>query len=138
MSIETQGHSELEIGSSRSFGLVFAVVFAIIAFYPLINGNTIRVWALAVCLVFLVLAFLAPGILDPLNRLWFKLGLLLAKIINPIVMLLIYVIAILPTGIVLRMLGKDLLLLKFDPSKPSYWIEREPPGPEPDSLKDQF
>jgi len=138
LSIETQGHTTIEIGSSRSFGLVFATVFALIGLVPLFNGDPVRTWALIIAGIFLVIAFVAPKVLMPLNILWFKLGLLLGRIVNPVVMFLIYIIAILPTGLILRLFGKDLLLLKFDKSKKSYWIVREPPGPEPDSLEEQF
>jgi len=138
MSIEVKEHSSVEIGSSRSFGFVFAIVFAMIGFAPLISGNPLRIWSLAVAGVFLVIALIAPQILKPLNIIWFKFGMLLGSIINPVVMLLIYCITIVPIGLILRLVGKDLLLLKFNPSQKSYWISREPPGPEPESLEDQF
>ena len=138
MSIEMKEHSSIQIGSSRSFGLVFAVVFSLIGLYPLINDHPIRMWSIIIAGGFFILSFVAPKVLEPLNILWFKFGLLLARFINPVVMLIIYVIAILPTGLLLKLFGKDLLLLKFDNSASSYWIERKPPGPKPDSLEEQF
>ena len=138
MSIEVKEHSSVEIGSSRSFGFVFATVFAIMGFAPLISDNPLRIWSLAVAGVFLVITLIAPQILKPLNIIWFKFGMFLGSIINPVVMLLIYCITIVPIGLILRLVGKDLLLLKFNSSEKSYWISRQPPGPKPESLEDQF
>jgi predicted membrane metal-binding protein len=138
MSIEAQEFSKVEIGSSRSFGLVFATVLGLIGLYPLIGGSSARLWALAAASVFLLLAMIAPTLLQPLNLLWFKFGLLLGRIVSPVVMFIIYVTTVLPIGLVLRFLGKDLLRLKVDDAQQSFWIERAPPGPEPESLKDQF
>ncbi len=130
--------AEIEVGSNRSFGVVFAIVFAVIAAFPLIGGGDIRWWSLGISGAFLAIALVIPGILKPLNLLWFKFGMLLSKIVNPIVMLLIYVISVLPTGLLMQMLGKDLLRLKLAPEAKSYWIERAPPGPEPASLEEIF
>lgn len=138
MSIDTKEYSSVEVGSSRSFGLVFAAAFSLIGLLPLINHGSVRWWSLIISAVFLLVAMVAPNLLRPLNLLWFKFGLLLGRIVNPVVMLLIYVIAILPTGLILRLFGKDLLLRKFNKSQASYWIIREPPGPEPKSLEEQF
>ncbi|MCZ6894079.1 MAG: SxtJ family membrane protein [Gammaproteobacteria bacterium] len=124
--------------SNRSFGLVFAAVFAIIGLWPLIGDGAVRVWSLAVSLVFLALALLWPVALAPLNRLWTRFGLLLHHIVNPIVMGVLFYLVVTPTGLVMRMLGKDLLRLRFDPQAKSYWIERQPPGPAPETMKDQF
>lgn len=136
--IETKDHSEVEVGSNRSFGIVFFVVFLIIGLWPLISDNPVRIWSLSIAGAFLAVALVAPQILAPLNRLWFKFGMLLARIINPIVMLIIYVVTILPIGFLLRLGGKDLLRQKMDTDADSYWILRAPPGPEPESLTDQF
>jgi saxitoxin biosynthesis operon SxtJ-like protein len=138
MAIDTQEHSSIEVGSSRSFGLVFATVFALIGLLPLVSEGSVRLWSLIIAGVFFLIAIIVPHILQPLNLLWFKFGLLLGRIVNPIVMLLIYIIAILPIGLILRLFGKDLLLRKFDSSQSSYWIVREPAGPEPKSLEEQF
>lgn len=136
--IESQEHGSVEVGSSRSFGIVFFVVFLIIGLFPLISGSPLRIWSLGIAGSFLVIALLIPSILSPLNKLWFRFGMLLAKIVNPIVMFIIYVTTVLPIGLLLRASGKDLLSKKLDPDMPSYWRERAPPGPEPESLIDQF
>lgn len=127
------------MGSERSFGLVFTVVFTVIGVWPwLFGGAPVRLWALAVAILFLGLTFLAPKILSPLNRLWFRFGLLLHRVVNPIVMALIYYGAIVPTGLLLKAFGKDLLRLKRAPDAQTYWIAREPPGPERGSMSKQF
>lgn len=136
--IESQEHSTVTVGSNRSFGLVFTAVFAVIGLWPILSSSPVRVWALAIAASFLVVSILTPGWLRGLNQLWFKFGILLGRIINPIVMFLIYVVSILPIGLILRLLKKDLLRLKLEPDQPSYWIERSPAGPEPESLKNQF
>jgi len=124
--------------SDRSFGLVFTAVFALIGLWPLLNGGTARIWALAISVIFLVVSFARPAILAPLNRLWMRFGELLHKIVNPIVMGLMFFGAVTPTGLIMRAMGKDLLHLKKDPAAKSYWIERQPPGPAPESMKHQF
>ena len=126
------------MGSNRSFGLVFAVFFAIIGLWPAIHAAPVRWWALAVAAAFAGVAFLAPRLLQPLNRLWFAFGMLLHHVVNPIVMAAMFYCAILPTALLLRALGKDLLRLKRDPGAASYWIPRQPPGPEAGSMKKQF
>lgn len=125
-------------GSERSFGIVFACVFALLGLVPWVLGHGLRLWALIVAVLFLAAAFLAPRLLAPLNRLWFKFGLLLHHIVNPIVMALIFFGAVLPTALMVRLFGKDLLRLKRDDAAQSYWIERDPPGPEPQSMTRQF
>ena len=138
MSSENTSYSKIAVGSPRSFGLVFFVVFALIGLYPLLGGSAIRIWAMVIGAVFLFFALFFSSFLQPLNVLWFRFGMVLARIVNPIVMLVIYVATILPFGIGAQLLGKDLLRLKLDPEKDSYWIKREPPGPEPKSLENQF
>lgn len=138
MQADRQEYSKIEVGSSRSFAVVFAVVFAIIGAYPLLRGGDPRLWALAIAGAFVVVGVVYPKALQPLNVLWFKFGMLLGRIINPLVMLIIYVVTVVPIGIILRLVGKDLLSLKIDDSTSSYWIVRAPPGPEPKSLEDQF
>lgn len=133
-----EARSEVAQGSERGFGLVFAVVFAIIGVWPLLAGAGVRIWSLIIAAGFLAAAFFAPRLLAPLNRLWFKFGILLGRIVSPVVMAIIFYVAVLPTGLVMRALGKDLLRLRFDPEAKSYWIRRDPPGPAPDSLKHQF
>lgn len=129
---------QVQGSSDRSFGFVFAVVFAIIALYPLVNSNGIRIWAIAASGVFLLLAVLVPHILAPVNRLWTKFGLLLNKIVSPIALGILFFLVVTPTGLLMRLFGKDPLRLRFDPAAESYWIKRDPPGPTADSLKNQF
>ncbi len=129
---------KLVAGSERSFGVVFACVFTLIGIVPWLLGHGLRSWALIVAVIFLAAAYLAPRLLTPLNRLWFRFGLLLHHIVNPVIMALIFYGAVLPTGLAVRAFGKDLLRLRRDPQAESYWIEREPPGPAPESMTRQF
>ena len=124
-----------EQSSDKSFGIVFSIVFLIVALYPLINSEGLRVWAFVVSIVFFLLAFIAPKILVFPNKLWFKFGLLISSILSPVVMALVYYVTVLPTGLIMRLLGKDLLKQKFDKNIESYWVKRsEPMG----SMKNQF
>ena len=131
-------HRKVTIGSERNFGIVFAVFFALVALGPAMHGGSTRSWALVVSACFLASAFLAPQFLKPLNLLWFKLGLALHHIINPIVMAVMFYGATLPMAMLLRALGKDLLRLKREPESTSYWIAREHPAPAPGSMSKQF
>jgi hypothetical protein len=131
-------NEKLQGSSNRSFGIVFTVVFAIIGLLPLFHGGRVRLWGLGMAAVFAVLAFAAPQVLAPLNRLWLKLGLFLHTIVNPIVLGIMFFLVVTPTGLLMRLFGKDPLRLKRDPAAASYWIERTPPGPKPESLGDQF
>lgn len=133
-----EARTEVRLGSERAFGVVFAVVFAFIGLLPLLGSREPRYWALVIAGIFLGLAFLAPKSLAPLNRLWFRFGLLLHRVISPLIMGLLFFLVITPTGWIMRLLRKDILHLKFDPKAESYWIERQPPGPDGDSLKNQF
>ena len=124
-----------EKSSPKSFGIVFSFVFFLIGLFPLINSEGIRVWALLIAAVFLLLAFILPNLLSFPNKLWFKFGILLGSIIAPIIMALVYFLTVLPTGLIMRLLGKDLLKQKLDKNAKSYWIERsELMG----SMKNQF
>ena len=129
---------EVKSGSDRSLGVVFTVVFGIIGLLPLWNGENIRIWAMIIAGLFLGAALIFPKVLGPLNRIWFQFGLLLHKIVSPVVMGLIFFGAVMPTGILMRLFGKKPLDLDFDPSKQSYLIMRTPPSPEPGSMKRQF
>ena len=129
---------EVRSGSDRSFGIVFAVVFALIALFPLLHGGSIRLWALAIAAVFAALAFLWPKLLAPLNRLWFRFGLLLHKIVNPVVLGLMFFIIITPVALITRLFGGKLLSLGYDKEAASYWQRRTPPGPEPETIRNQF
>ncbi|MGE3147542.1 MAG: SxtJ family membrane protein [Pseudorhodoplanes sp.] len=134
----TQSYREVKRGSNRNFGLVFAFVFAVIALLPLWHGGAIRLWAAAIGGLFAIVAFVAPALLDPLNRLWYRFGLLLHHVMNPLIMGLMFFGAFTPMGLVLRAMGKDLLRLKRDPDAKSYWIARDPPGPRTGSMSKQF
>ena len=126
------------MGSNRSFGLVFGVVFIVVALLPAVHGAPIRWWALGVAGAFLTAAVLAPRVLTPLNRVWFALGLVLHRVVNPVIMAMMFYGAILPMALLVRLLGKDLLRLKREPNAASYWIARDPPGPAPGSMTKQF
>ena len=125
---------EIKIGSNRGFGIVFFVVFLLIAIYPLLKGSDLRIWSLIISFIFLVLGLTKSNLLTPLNKLWFKFGLFLGKIISPLIMGLIFFAVVTPIGILMRMLRKDLLNLKFNKKK-SYWIEKT--GPK-SKMKNQF
>ena len=132
---EISRHVSSEQSSEKSFGVVFSIVFLIVALYPLINSEGLRIWALVVSIIFFLLAFLAPKILVLPNKLWFKFGLLIGSIVAPIVMAFVYFVTVLPTGLIMRLLGKDLLKQKLDKNAKSYWVKRsEPMG----SMKNQF
>jgi hypothetical protein len=124
--------------SDRAFGIVFAVVFLAIAIVPWLFGGSFRLWSLGVAAVFGVIAFAAPGVLAPLNRVWLKFGLLLHRIVSPVVLGIMFFLVVTPIGLLMRMLGKDPLRLRFDRGASTYWIPREPPGPPPDSFTNQF
>ena len=125
-------------GSDRSFGMVMAAAFALLALINFWRVGHAWPWTGALAAVFFVFACLLPIALRPLNRMWFQLGLLLHKVVNPIVMAFVFFGAVLPTGFIMRALGKDPMRLTYQPDANSYWIERRPPGPAPESLKDQF
>ena len=122
---DVTSHTEIELGSEKSFGIVFAVVFTVIALWPLLHGNGVRFWALVVAAVFLAVAFLRPQVLRPLNRLWFKFGMLLSMIISPIVMGIIFFVTVTPIGLIRRIKNPDPLNQNFDPEAESYWITRD-------------
>jgi len=125
---------DIKIGSNRSFGIVFFVVFLIIATYPLINGDELKLWSLIISIVFLFLGLVNSKILNPLNKLWFKFGIFLGKIISPLVMGIIFFLVVTPIGLLMRLLNKDLLNLKFNNNN-TYWIEKTEPKSK---MKNQF
>ena len=129
---------EVKLGSERAFGVVFAVVFAVVGLWPLVAGGGVRAWALGVGAWILVVALARPALLRPFNRAWFHFGLLLSRVVNPLVMGLLFFVTVTPIGLIMRALGKDPLRLRFDRGAPSYWIERQPPGPEPETMRQQF
>ena len=123
-----------KISSNRSFGILFSTLFAIIAFWPIINGNPLRLWSIPISVIFLVLGLLNSKLLNPLNIVWVKFGELLGRIIAPIVMAIIYFIIVTPIGLFMRLIGKDLLNIKFSKAN-TYWIKREK---KISSMKKQF
>ena len=125
---------DIKISSNRSFGIVFFVVFLLIALYPLIHNGELRVWSALVSLVFLVLGLLNSIILAPLNRVWFKFGIFLGKIISPLIMGIIFFFVVTPIGFIMRLLSKDILNLKFN-NENSYWIKKTGPISK---MKNQF
>ena len=126
---------KIEIGSNRSFGIVFFFVFLIIAFYPLLNEKPINALPLGISIVFLILGLFNSKILNPLNVIWFKFGLLLGRIISPLVMGIIFFLVVTPIGVIMRVFGKDILSLKYNKKNKSYWIEKN--GPK-SKMKNQF
>lgn len=136
---DNHGHGPaVEMCSDRSFGLVFAAFFAVIAVLPLVGGHAPRWWALVPAALFGGIALVAPAVLRPLNRLWFRFGLVLHHVVTPVVMGLLFFVTITPIGLLMRAAGKDPMRLRRDPATTSYWIIRTPPGPSADSMKQQF
>ncbi len=131
-------HRKVVAGSDRSFGLVFAGFFAIVALLPTLHGAPLRWWALGLAAAFAAAALMAPRLLHPLNRVWFKLGLALHHVVNPVVMAVMFYGAFLPMALLLRAFGKDILRLKREPAAASYWIVRDQPAPAPGSMRKQF
>ena len=115
---------EIKISSNRSFGLVFFVVFLLIAIYPLTNNEEIRIWSIIVSFIFLFLGLLKSKFLSPLNILWFKFGVFLGIIVSPLIMGIIFFLVVTPIGLLMRLFGKDILHLKLNKKKSTYWIEK--------------
>lgn len=124
--------------SDRSFGFVLAVVFVVIAGWPLFYGAMPRWWAFGPALLFALVALLKPGVLSGLNKWWIKFGVLLGKIVSPIALGIVFYGVVTPIGVLMRLVGKDPLRQKINRGAESYWIAREPPGPPPDSMTHQF
>ena len=125
---------DIKISSNRSFGIVFFIVFLIVAIYPLINNADLRIWSLIISIIFLILGLINSKLLTPLNKLWFKFGIFLGKLISPIIMGIIFFFVVTPIGLILRIFGKDVLNLKKNNSK-SYWIKKNGPISK---MKNQF
>jgi hypothetical protein len=125
----------IKIGSNKSFGIVFFLVFLLISIYPLTNNENVRYWSLIVSLIFLILGLLNSAILSPLNKLWFKFGILLGKIVSPLVMGIIFFLVVTPIGLLMKIFKKDLLNLTFNDKKKTYWIEKTEPKSK---MKNQF
>lgn len=124
--------------SERSFGLVFTAVFGLVGIWPALHGEAPRWWSLALAAAILAIVLIRPGLLAHPNRWWARFGMLLGKVVSPIVLGVLYYFTVVPVGFLMRIAGKDPLRLRFEPKDGTYWIKREPPGPEPDSLKRQF
>ena len=119
--------SKIKISSNKSFGLVFFVVFVIVSVWPLINENPIRIWSIIISLIFLILGLMNSKLLTPLNILWYKFGLLLGIIVTPFVMGFVFFIVVTPIGLILKIMGKDIINKKYDKKKSTYWIKRSAP-----------
>tara|TARA_B100000902_G_C26974733_1_gene747204 strand:- start:227 stop:610 length:384 start_codon:yes stop_codon:yes gene_type:complete len=124
----------VKAGSNKSFGIVFFIFFLIVGIYPIINQDSIRIWSIVISIIFLILGLINSQILTPLNVLWFKFGMLLGRFVSPIVMGAIFFLVVTPTGVIMKLFGKDLLKLKKNQSK-SYWIIR---SEDNSNMKNQF
>lgn len=136
---QSERHEEVQGSSDRAFGFVFAVVFITIALWPVVTaGGKPRGWAMGLGVLFMAAGLLYPEILAPLNRLWTRFGLLLHRIVSPLVMGILFFLVVTPIALLMRVFGQRPLSLGFDRRRASYWIVREPPGPPPDTMKQQF
>ena len=124
----------IKLPTNRNFGIVFSVVFLLIALWPLLKQNDVRIWSLIISIIFLILGLLNSNILLPLNKLWFKFGILLGSIVAPIVMGIVYFLVVTQIGLIMRMFRKDLLNLKKN-NKNTYWIDKDNSN---SNLKNQF
>ena len=129
---------EVRLSSDRTFGLLLAGAFVVAGLLPLLHGATMRLWPIVIALPLFLLALVVPRSLHRANLYWSKLGLLLQRIVAPVVVGLLFFVVITPIALIFRALGNDPLRLKFEPEAATYWIERIPPGPSPDSIKHQF
>ena len=123
-----------KLPSNRNFGIVFFVVFLLIALYPIINNQNVRIWSLIIASIFFILGIINSNLLNPLNKVWFKFGLQLGKFISPLVMGIIFFLVVTPTGLIMRLFKKDLLNLKYNENS-TYWVEKN--GPK-SKMKNQF
>jgi len=129
---------EIKESSNRAFGWVFTIVFLIIALLPLFSGGALRWWSLIVSGMVAVITMAAPALLTIPNRLWLRFGLLLHSIVSPVVLAIMFYVVVTPMGVLMRAFGKDSLRLSRSGSVQSYWIRRDPPGPKPESMSNQF
>jgi hypothetical protein len=128
----------VEGSSDRVFAGVMSVFFSIIGLWPIWDAAPVRIWALSIAGLFLVLGLVWPSSLSGLNRLWMRFGLLLSKVTSPIAMGIVFFLAITPFALVIRLFGKELMPLRFSKERSSYWIPRDPPGPDPQDMKNMF
>jgi hypothetical protein len=126
--------NNIKISSNKSFGIVFFIFFLIVSIYPLIDGGVLRVWSLVISAIFLILGLLNSKFLTPLNKLWFKFGILLGAIVSPIVMGIVFFIVVTPISLIMKILGKDILNLKKNKNQ-SYWVDKSEPKSK---MKNQF
>ena len=131
-------HTTVRGSSDRSFGLVLAAFFSFLGLWPLVHKGVARPWSIAAAAAFAIVALWRPGLLHPLNKLWTRLGWLLGRIVNPVVMAILFYLVITPTAWMLRWLGKDPLRLRYDAGATSYWTPRQPSGPAPETMANQF
>ena len=125
---------KVNLPSNKNFGIVFFIVFLLVALYPLINYQEIRTWSILVSIIFLFLGLINSVILTPLNKLWFIFGIFLGKIVSPFIMVIIFFLVVTPIGLLMRLFGKDILNLKYNKNN-TYWIEKK--GPK-SLMKNQF
>ena len=125
---------KIKLPSNRNFGIVFSIVFLIIAIWPILNQNEIRIWSMMISFIFLILGLINSKFLSPLNKAWFKFGLILGSVIAPIVMGIVYFLVVTPTGLIMKALGKDILGLKKNKNN-TYWLEKDNSN---NNLKNQF
>jgi len=127
--------SNIKISSNRNFGLVFFFIFLVVSIWPLTHNESPRIWSAIISLAFLILVLTRSKLLTPLNRLWAKFGIILGAIIAPIVMGVVFFLVVTPIGLVMKIIGKDLLSIKYDKKKETYWIKRDKPT---STMKQQF
>lgn len=131
-------HGEVKTASEKSFGYLFAIVFSLVGLFPLLSGGEVRLWSLAVAAFFFVFSTVAPQTLKPLNWVWMKIGFVLHLVVTPLVMGSVFVLTVIPTGIIRRLAGKDSMDIKWDKEAKTYWIKRKEGEPAPESMKNQF
>ena len=136
--IDTHRHDEIKAGSEREFGFVFTAVFITIALWPLLDGKPVKLWALIIAASFFVCTCIAASLLRPLNILWHKFGLLLGRIVVPVMMSILFFFGVTPVSIIMRLFGQDPLRLRFDPDATSYWISRDENNNPMGSMQRQF
>jgi hypothetical protein len=129
---------DVKRGSDRSFGRIIACFFVLLGLWPMLHLQMPRWGLLVAAVVVFALAVALPVALHPFNLVWFRIGLLLNKVVTPVIMGVLFYLVVTPTGVAMRLFGKSPLPLKPDPAANSYWIERNPSGPAPQSMKHQF
>ncbi len=140
----TQTHEDfsrdqaVEASGNRAFGWVFVVVLLVVAAWPLLSGGALRWWSLIASAVLAAVTLLVPALLTIPNRLWQRFGMLLHRIVSPIVLAVMFFLVVTPMGLLMRVFAKQSLLRRRDPTAETYWITRDPPGPKPESMPRQF